>query len=130
MTGSSPGTSPGTPPENRADLVRTELERGLPELEAVVSQAESELSDGPFDAVAWSYVAKPRPGHAFLGVHLTAPLTLRGVTLVQRGDDGSPLPRGSIDWLDALTRAGLNAALRPVPDGPQPSLPDLLPLVP
>lgn len=113
-----------------ADLVRTELERGLPELEAVEFDADSELTDGPLDAVAWTYVARPRAGHAFLGVHLTEPITLRGVTLVRRADEGDVLLRWYIDWLDALNRAGLNAALRPVPDGPQPAVPDLLGLIP
>jgi hypothetical protein len=117
-------------PETPADLVRTELARGLPELEPIDFEAECALSDGPLDAVAWTYTAMPRPGHPFLGVHLTVPFALRGVTLVRRAEDGSALLRWYIDWLDALNRAGLNAALRPVPDGPQPSLPDLLPMVP
>jgi hypothetical protein len=116
--------------ETRADLVRSELVVGLPELEPIDFEAECELADGPLDAVAWTYTAKPRSGHAFLGVHLTEPFTLRGVTLVRQAEDGTVLLRWYIDWLDALNRAGLNAALRPVPDGPQPSLPDLLAKVP
>jgi hypothetical protein len=37
---------------------------------------------------------------------------------------------GYIDWLDALNRAGLNAALRPVPDGERQQLSDLRSLLP
>jgi hypothetical protein len=120
----------GTSHSSPADLVRAELEHGLPELEALEFDTECELSDGPLDAVAWTLVAKPRPDHSFMGVHLTEALTLRGVTLVRRSDDGNVSLRWYIDWLDALNRAGLNAALRPVPDGPQPSLEELRSLIP
>jgi hypothetical protein len=113
-----------------AALVRTGLERGLPELDPVEFTADCELADGALQALAWTYVARPRPDTTFLGVRLTEALTLRGVTLLQRaeGADGVRL-RWYIDWLDALNRAGLNAALRPVPDGRQPELSDLLSLV-
>jgi hypothetical protein len=109
----------------RADLVRNELERGLPELDPVDFSVDCELADGALQAVAWTYVARPRPGSNFLGVRLTEPLTLRGVTLVRVAEEGNVLLRWYIDWLDALNRAGLNAALRPVPDGEQPQLSDL-----
>jgi hypothetical protein len=108
-----------------AATVRAELEGGLHELEAVDFTVDSELNDGALQAVAWTYVARPRPGSLFLGVRVK----LRGVTLIRRADDGSVLLRWYIDWLDALNRAGLNAALRPVPDGVQPQLSDLLALL-
>jgi hypothetical protein len=109
---------------NQADgaaLVRAELEAGLPELATTDFTVDCELAQGSSQAVAWTYVAALRPDRDFLGVRLTGPLTLRGVTLIRRsnGDgasdrDGLQL-RWYIDWLDALNRAGLNAALRPVP---------------
>jgi hypothetical protein len=111
-------------------LVRKELEDGLQELEAVDFQTEHELSDGQLRAVSWVYVAKLRPDHHFLGARLTEPLTLRGVTLIQHGPADNVQFRWYIDWLDALNRAGLNAALRPVPDGPQPQVSDLEHLLP
>jgi hypothetical protein len=111
-----------------ATLVRTELEHGLPELDPVQFDVDCELADGPLHAVAWTYTARPRSGNLFLGARLTEPVTLRGVTLVQRGADDAVLLRWYIDWLDALNRSGLNAALRPVPDGRQPELAHLLSL--
>jgi hypothetical protein len=116
--------------DDRAALVRTELEHGLPELEPVEFSVDCQLADGPLQAVAWTYVARPRPATRFLGVRLTEPMTLRGVTLVQVAEDGNMLLRWYIDWLDALNRAGLNAALRPVPDGEQQQLSDLRSLLP
>jgi hypothetical protein len=111
-----------------AALVQSELEHGLSELDAVQFDVESSLTDGPMQAIAWSYTARPRQGESFLGVHLSTDLVLRGVTLIRESGGGVQL-RWYIDWLDALNRAGLNAALRPVPDGPQPDLADLLSLL-
>jgi hypothetical protein len=76
--------------------------------------------------VAWTYTAKPHPGTLFLGARLTEPMTLRGVTLIKQGSGDGVLLRWCVDWLDALNRSGLNAAFRPVPDGPQPELASLL----
>ena len=112
-----------------AALVRQELESGLHELELVDFEVDHQLSDGVLQAVAWTYVGKPHPGAQFLGVRLRDPLTLRGVTLVQDSPQDGVRLRWYIDWLDALNRAGLNAALRPVFDGRQPELSDLLPLI-
>ena len=111
-----------------AALVCAELEQGLPELDPIQFEVDSELTEGPMQAVAWTYIARPRPGVAFLGAHLTEALTLRGVTLIKRGSDDTLLLRWYIDWLDALNRSGLNAAFRPVPDGSQPDLASLLSL--
>jgi hypothetical protein len=116
--------------ESRAALVRSELEQGLHELDPVEFSVDCQLADSALQAVAWTYVARPRPGTPFLGVRLTEPLTLRGVTLVQVAEDGGVLLRWYIDWLDALNRAGLNAALRPVPDGRQAQLSELRSLLP
>jgi hypothetical protein len=116
--------------DDRAALVRSELERGLPELDPIDFSVDCQLADGALQAVAWTYVGRPRPGTHFLGVRLTEPLSLRGVALVQVTEDGNTLLRWYIDWLDALNRAGLNAALRPVPDGKQPQLSDLRSLLP
>jgi hypothetical protein len=74
-------------------------------------------------------VGQPHPDAQFLGVRLKEPLTLRGVTLIQESPADGVRLRWYIDWLDALNRAGLNAALRPVFDGRQPDLSDLLPLI-
>jgi hypothetical protein len=115
----------GADGDDRASLVRSELEHGLPELDPVQFEVDSELNDGPLQAVAWTYTAKPRPGALFLGAQLTEALTVRGVTLIKRGPDDGVLLRWYIDWLDALNRSGLNAAFRPVPDGPQPDLASL-----
>ena len=112
-----------------AALVQTELEHGLSELHPVQFEVESELAEGPLRAIAWSYTARPREGESFLGVQLSTEFVLRGVTLVRQEPAGGVLLRWYIDWLDALNRAGLNAALRPVPDGPQPDLADLLSLM-
>lgn len=112
-----------------AALVLSELEQGLAEFDLVHFDVESELSDGGLQAIAWNYTARPRQGVPFLGVHLTSELTLRGVTLIRQGSDGGVLLRWYIDWLDALNRAGLNAALRPVPDGAQPDLAQLMSLM-
>jgi hypothetical protein len=112
-----------------ADLVRAELEHGLSELHPVQFEVESALTDGAMQAIAWSYTARPRQGESFLGVQLSTEFVLRGVTLIRPAPDGGVLLRWYIDWLDALNRAGLNAALRPVPDGPQPDLADLLSLL-
>jgi hypothetical protein len=109
-------------------LVRSELGQGLPELDPIQFEVDAELTDGALQTVAWTYTAKPRPGTLFLGAQLTEPLTLRGVTLIKRGPDGAVLLRWYIDWLDALNRSGLNAAFRPVPDGPQPDVASLLSL--
>jgi hypothetical protein len=109
--------------ENTA-LIRSELERGLHEFQLMTLDVEFQIDDGERHAVAWSFTAQPKPHSTFLGVHLTEPLTVRGVTLIQPGPSGVLL-RWYIDWLDALNRAGLNAALRPVPDGPQPEVSDL-----
>jgi hypothetical protein len=111
--------------DDRAALVRSELENGLHELDPVEFSVDCQFADGALQAVAWTYIARPRPGTPFLGVRLTQPLTLRGVTLVQVAEDGGVLLRWYIDWLDVLNRAGLNAALRPVPDGEQAQLSDL-----
>jgi hypothetical protein len=113
---------------DRASLVRSELEQGLPELDPIQFDVDCELTEGALQAVAWTYTAKPRPGAPFLGAQLTEALTLRGVTLIKRAPDGTVLLRWYIDWLDALNRSGLNAAFRPVPDGRQPDLADLLSL--
>ena len=112
-----------------AALVRQELESGLHELELVDFEVDHQLSVGVLQAVAWTYVGKPHPGAQFLGVRLRDPLTLRGVTLVQDSPQDGVRLRWYIDWLDALNRAGMNAALRPVFDGRQPELSDLLPLI-
>jgi hypothetical protein len=112
-----------------ASLVRSELERGLPELDPSQFEVDSELTDGPLQAVAWTYTARPRRGVTFLGAQLTEPLTVRGVTLIKRGPENAVLLRWYIDWLDALNRSGLNAAFRPVPDGSQPDLAGLLSLL-
>jgi hypothetical protein len=109
-------------------LVRSELEQGLPELDPIQFEVDADLTDGPLQAVAWTYTAKPRPGALFLGAQLTDAMTLRGVTLIKRGPDNAVLLRWYIDWLDALNRSGLNAAFRPVPDGRQPDLASLLSL--
>jgi len=109
--------------------VQAELEHGLSELHPVQFDVESELADGALRAIAWSYTARPREGQSFLGVQLSTEFVLRGVTLIRTGPDDGVLLRWYIDWLDALNRAGLNAALRPVPDGPQPDLADLLALL-
>jgi hypothetical protein len=112
-----------------AAIVRAELEAGLPELESLDFSVDCELAEGTLQAVAWTYAAKPRRDRLFLGVRLSEPLTLRGVTLIQQSEADGVRLRWYIDWLDALNRAGLNAALRPVPDGPQPNLADLLGLI-
>jgi hypothetical protein len=120
----------GTGRPDGADLVRRELEAGLHELEPVGFDVDSQLTDGSLKAVAWTYVGRLRPGHQFLGVHLREDFTLRGVTLIRSEPNGAVSLRWYIDWLDSLNRTGLNAALRPVPDGRQPDLDDLLGLVP
>jgi hypothetical protein len=118
-----------SPHPDSADLVRGELENGLHELELVEFTVEHQLRDGGLDAVAWTYVGKPHPDAQFLGVRLHQPLTLRGVTLVQASPEEGTRFRWYIDWLDALNRAGLNAAFRPVFDGHQPELSDLQALI-
>jgi hypothetical protein len=122
MTTNDPTASPA--------LVQAELEGGLPEFEAVEFTVDFQVADGAGEAVAWTYVAKPRPDRVFLGVRLTEALTLRGVTLLRRTGNGGAEFRWYVDWLDALNRAGLNAALRPVPDGRQPNLSELTSLLP
>jgi hypothetical protein len=119
----------GTADTDRAALVSRELQTGLPELEMVEFTVEHQLGDGTLDAVAWTYVGKPHPDAQFLGVRLREPLALRGVTLVQQSPGNELRLRWYVDWLDALNRAGLNAALRPVFDGRQPELSDLQPLI-
>jgi hypothetical protein len=119
----------GSSDSDSAALVRGELEIGLHEFEMVDFNVDHQLDDGPLHAVAWTYVGKPHPGAQFLGVRLRDALTLRGVTLVQESAVEGVRLRWYIDWLDALNRAGLNAALRPVFDGRQPELSDLLPLI-
>jgi hypothetical protein len=109
-----------------AVLIRT----GLPELDPVTFAVDEELVDGDRGMVAWTYTGRPRSGSPFLGVHLTEPFTLRGVTLIRPGAGDGVLLRWYIDWLDALNRAGLNAVVRPVPDGRQPDLADLQQLLP
>ena len=106
-------------------LIRAELERGLHELDPMTFDVEFQIAEGERHAVAWSFSGRPKPGSSFLGVQLTQPFTVRGVTLIQPDPSGGVLLRWYIDWLDALNRAGLNAALRPVPDGPQPDEADL-----
>jgi hypothetical protein len=120
----------GTDHPGGAPLVRSELEAGLPELDPVSFEVDSELADGILRAVAWTYVSRLRPGHQFLGVHLRGDFTLRGVTLIRDEPGGGLSLRWYIDWLDGLNRAGLNAALRPVSDGHQSDLEDLLGLIP
>lgn len=120
--------TPG-PDDDGSALVRAELEQGLPELEPIDFGIDFRLADGPNRAIAWTYTGRPKPGRTFLGVQLTDLFTLRGVTLVQPGPDEGVLLRWYIDWLDALNKAGLNAALRPVPDGPQFEPDNLLGLV-
>ncbi len=122
-------SSPHSDRADSADLVRGELENGLHELELVEFTVEHQLRDGGLDAVAWTYVGKPHPDAQFLGVRLHQPLTLRGVTLVQASPEEGTRLRWYIDWLDALNRAGLNAAFRPVFDGRQPELTDLQALI-
>ena len=114
---------------DRADLVRSELENGLHEFELVEFTVDHQLRDGVLQAVAWTYVGKPHSEAQFLGVRLRDAFTLRGVTLVQDSEQEGVRLRWYIDWLDALNRAGLNAALRPVFDGRQSELSDLLPLI-
>jgi hypothetical protein len=113
--------STGPAPDGAA-LVEAELVEGLPELERVGFQVDFQLADGPGQAIAWTYTGQPKPGKKFLGVELKEPLVLRGVTLIQTGPEDGVRLRWYIDWLDALNRAGLNAALRPVPDGRQTEL--------
>jgi hypothetical protein len=120
----------GTEHPHGGALVRSELEAGLPELNVVGFDVDSEVADGTLRAVAWTYVGRLRPGHQFLGVHLRGDFTLRGVTLIRDEPGGGVSLRWYIDWLDSLNRAGLNAALRPVPDGQQADLEDLLGLIP
>jgi hypothetical protein len=127
VSGTGPAGASGL--SEGAALVQTELEHGLRELDPVQFDVESELAEGPLRAVAWSYTARPREGESFLGVQLSTEFVLRGVTLIRTETDGRVLLRWYIDWLDAFNRAGLNAALRPVPDGPQPNLTDLLSLL-
>jgi hypothetical protein len=124
----TPSVDPIDPVDTSA-LVQHELEAGLPELEPVQFTVDHQLSDGPVQAVAWTYVGKPHPDAQFLGVRLREPMTLRGVTLVQDFPGEGIRFRWYIDWLDALNRAGLNAALRPGFDGRQPELSDLTPLI-
>jgi hypothetical protein len=119
----------GQPETDGAALVRGELESGLDEFELVEFTVDHQLADGALQAVAWTYVGKPHPGAQFLGVRLRDAFTLRGVTLVQESEQEGVRLRWYIDWLDALNRAGLNAALRPVFDGRQAELSDLLPLI-
>jgi hypothetical protein len=118
-----------SPHVDSADLVRNELENGLHELEPVEFTVEHQIREGGLATVVWTYVGRPRPEGQFLGVRLHQPLTLRGVTLVQESPEEGTRLRWYIDWLDALNRAGLNAALRPVFDGRQPELADLEALI-
>lgn len=120
--------STGPAPDGAA-LVEAELVNGLPELERTDFEVDFQLADGPGQAVAWTYTGRPKPHSKFLGVELKEPLVLRGVTLIQAGPGDGVLLRWYIDWLDALNRAGLNAALRPVPDGPQAQLTELIELL-
>ena len=113
--------STGPAPDGAA-LVEAELVQGLPELARADFQVDFQLADGPGQAIAWTYTGRPKPHTKFLGVELKEPLVVRGVTLIQSGPDDGVLLRWYIDWLDALNRAGLNAALRPVPDGRQTEL--------
>jgi hypothetical protein len=113
--------STGPAPDGAA-LVEAELVNGLPELERADFEVDFQLADGLGQAIAWTYTGRPKPNRKFLGVELKAPLVLRGVTLIQAGPKDGVLLRWYIDWLDALNRAGLNAALRPVPDGRQTEL--------
>jgi hypothetical protein len=117
------------PDPDRGALVRHELQNGLHEFELVEFTVDHQLRDGELHAVAWTYVGKPHPDAQFLGVRLRDSFTLRGVTLVQESPENGVRLRWYIDWLDALNRAGLNAALRPVFDGRQPDLSDLIPLI-
>jgi hypothetical protein len=118
-----------SPHIDSAALVRNELQKGLHELEPIDFTVEHQLDDGGLVAVVWTYVGRPHPDGQFLGVRLHEPLTLRGITLVQESPEQGIRFRWYIDWLDALNRAGLNAALRPVFDGRQPDLDDLQALV-
>jgi hypothetical protein len=113
--------STGPAPDGAA-LVEAELVQGLPELERADFEVDFQLADGPGQAIAWTYTGRSKPDRKFLGVELKEPLVLRGVTLIQSGPGNEVLLRWYIDWLDALNRAGLNAALRPVPDGRQSDL--------
>ncbi len=117
------------PAPDGAALVQAELEAGLPELERVDFAVDFRLADGPGQAIAWTYTGQPKPDTKFLGVRLRDKVVLRGVTLIQAGPEDGVLLRWYIDWLDAHNRAGLNAALRPVPDGPQTELEELVDLL-
>jgi hypothetical protein len=110
-----------------AALVLDELIHGLSEFEPPQFSVECEVTDGNVDVVAWRYEASLKDGSRFCGTTLSGPLVLRGVTLV-RDAAGSALLRWYIDWLDALNRAGLNAASRPAPYGPDTNLEHLIQL--
>jgi hypothetical protein len=113
-----------------AELVQQDLQRGLPEFDPVSFEVDVELAEGPLRAVAWTYVGRPRQGHHFLGSQLKEDFTLRGVTLIRQDPAGGVSLRWYIDWLDALNRAGLNAAFRPVPDIGPGGLEELQKLIP
>jgi hypothetical protein len=110
--------NPDSATDEAAKLVHRELAKGLPEFTGVRFDVGHRASDGGIEVVEWEYEANPRPHTEFLGVSLSHPLTLRGITLVRKVGRRNEF-KWYIDWLDSLTRSGLTAAIRPVPDGPQ-----------
>jgi hypothetical protein len=119
--------SPRTSNDDAAALVERELTKGLPEFERGRFEVGHRADGDGVEVVEWEYEASPRADTEFLGVQLTQPLTLRGVTLVRK-KGRRPEFKWYIDWLDSFGRSGLNAAIRPVPDGPQPELSTLVQL--
>jgi hypothetical protein len=119
--------SPKTATDDAAALVERELVKGLPEFKSARFDVGHRATGDGIEIVEWEYKATPRADTEFLGVQLAHPLTLRGVTLVRRRGRRAEF-KWYIDWLDSLGRSGLNAAIRPVPDGPQLDLSTLVEL--
>jgi hypothetical protein len=119
--------SPRSSTDDAAVLVQRELAKGLPEFSGGRFDVGHRAASDGIEVVEWEYEATPRADSEFLGVQLVHPLTLRGVTLVRKHGRRAEF-KWYIDWLDSLGRSGLNAAIRPVPDGPQLDLSTLVEL--
>ena len=100
-------------PTQAARYVRDDLSKGLPQFAISDFRFEEELSAAAgVETVVWE--ADARLVDKFLGAEPGEhPLVIRGITLVKQVDDGVPVFRRYIDWMDLLNALGLNGVMRP-----------------